>query len=116
MHDPQHEQFRVRLARVERMHRDGHVSELAGTNGWTTPRLSLSVGIPLWRALGMIALAMLVLKAAILAQIGPQAYEHHLASASGASVVQQVATYVMQIDPITEWLAGAMRALIALFS
>ena len=77
-------------------------------------RRGLSGRIPLWRSLGTIALAVVVVKALILAQIGPISYHQRLESAAGDSVVQQVSIYIMQIDPVTEWMAGEMVKLVGL--
>jgi len=114
MYDPQYEQFRGRLAKLDRMHRKGHGFEAPGTIGRSYYSRRLPGRIPLWRSLGMIALAVVVVKALILAQIGPISYNQRLETAGGQSVVQQVSIYIMQIDPITEWMAGEMRKLVGL--
>lgn len=114
MYDPQYEQFRGRLERLDRMHREGYGFEAPGTIGRSSYRRRLPGGIPLWRSLGMIALSVILVKALILVQIGPISYNQRLESAAGDSVVQQVSIYIMQIDPITEWMAGEMRKLAGL--
>lgn len=114
MYDPQYDQFRGRLAKLERMHREGYGFEAPGTVGRSHYRRRLPGRIPLWRSLGMMALAVVVVKSLILAQIGPISYNQRLESAGGESVVQQVSIYIMQIDPITEWMAGEMRNLAGL--
>ncbi|SIO56242.1 hypothetical protein SAMN05444722_3582 [Rhodovulum sp. ES.010] len=111
MYDPQYEQFRGRLERLERMHRRGYGFEATGTIGRSYYRSRSTLRLPLWRSLGMIALAVIVVKALILAQIGPADYTLRLERAAGDSLVQQVSTYIMQIDPITEWMAGELRTL-----
>lgn len=111
MYDPQYQQFRGRLARLDRMHRRGQGFEAPGTLGRSYYTRATSRRIPLWRSLGVMAMAVLVIKALILAQIGALDYNERLARASGDSWVQQTAVYIMQIDPITEWMATEMRKL-----
>ncbi|TCO72969.1 hypothetical protein EV655_103198 [Rhodovulum euryhalinum] len=114
MYDPQYEEFRGRLDRLERMHRKGYGFEAPGTLGRSYSRRRLPGRIPLWRSLGTIALAVVVVKALILAQVGQINYTQRLERAAGDSVVQQVSIYIMQIDPITEWMAGEIRRLAGL--
>ncbi|TCM84417.1 hypothetical protein [Rhodovulum steppense] len=115
MHDPQYEEFRDRLARLDRMHRQGYGFEAPGTLGRSFYRRRAHDGVPVWRVIGMIALCMLMVKALILMQIGPDAYGAHLDRAAGDGIVQKVTVFVMQIDPITDWLAGEMRRVLGLF-
>ena len=62
MYDPQYEQFRGRLERLERMHRRGYGFEAPGTIGRSYYRSRSTLRLPLWRSLGMIALAVIDLE------------------------------------------------------
>lgn len=115
MHDPQYQEFRGRLEKLDRMHSQGYGFEAPGTLGRSRSGRRLPSRLPLWRSLGMIALSIIVVKALILAQIGVIDYTQRLERGAGESIVQQVSIYVMQIDPITEWLASRIRDLVSLF-
>jgi hypothetical protein len=111
MHDPQYQEFQGRLARLGNTQRPGRRAQAASIAQFI-PTARGSDRIPLWRSLGVIALTIVLVKGVILAQIGPADYNDRLARAEGGSVVQQVSTYVMQIDPITEWIAGTLHAVL----
>ncbi|MBN2905136.1 MAG: hypothetical protein JXJ18_00335 [Rhodobacteraceae bacterium] len=113
MYDPQYQEFRGRLARLDRMHRRGYGFEAPGTIGRSYYTRQSRRRIPLVRSLGVIALCVIVVKAVILSQIGSADYNERLARAEGASIVQQVSVYIMQIDPITEWTATQLRAIMS---
>jgi hypothetical protein len=109
MYDRQYQEFQGRLARLGAGQGDngrpGIWRSVAGSslNG---DRLSL------WRSLGVIALTVILVKAVVLAQIGPADYNDRLTRGDGTSVVGRISTYIMQIDPITEWIASGIHAVL----
>lgn len=109
MADVHMKEFRGRLRRVERIRRRGGAFEAAGTLGRggyvTRERRSLFRPLLITLAVG------LILKAALLMQIGAQDYQDRVDRLAQGDRVEAVGAFLMQADPATVWLSETMREL-----
>ena len=107
MSDPNMAEFYRRASRMETQRAHGKGFEAPGTLGrsyyYRPPRKRRSV---LWPVLFLLAMGMLM-KGAIFFATGPQLYNSRVADLRASTgVVEQVGGWVMQVDPVTQWLAG----------
>lgn len=106
MASPYLNDFRSRVARVERAHRRGRGFEAPGTLG--RPRYVVQRRRSWLRPVLLIVCAILLFKAALFLQIGPVDYNERVARLRAGSQVEQIGAYALQADGITVWLANFM--------
>lgn len=107
MSDPNMAEFYRRASRLESQRANGKGFEAPGALGrsyyYRPPRKRRSV---LWPVLFLLAIGMLM-KGAIYFATGPQLYNSRVTELRASTgVVEQVGGFVMQLDPVTQWLAG----------
>jgi hypothetical protein len=111
MLDPQIQDFRGRLTRIERIHRRGGGFEAAGTLGRSS--YTRRVGRrSLLRPMFLVVSSALVAKSILIAQIGEADYQERVGRLSPGTQIEQVGAYVMQADPLTLWMSGYVRELL----
>jgi len=111
MADPQYQEFRGRLRRVERIHRRGGGFEAAGTLG-RTAYVVKPQRTSLLRPVALVLGAGLLLKAVLLVQIGAADYSDRVARLQGGTQIEAIGAYIMQPDAVTVWLAGLLTDLV----
>jgi hypothetical protein len=110
MSDPNMRDFYGRVGRIEDMHRKGYGFEADGTLGMShfrTRQKTRRVGwlMPLALVLGTVVM----IKAAVLANIGPEAYTDRVARLSSGSRADKIGAYVLQADPLTVQAASLFK-------
>lgn len=112
MTSPLDPDFAGRLHRVERIHRKGGGFEAAGTLG-----RSKSVGKPVRRSYLRLALmvagSVMVIKSLLLMQIGEANYQDRVTRLQAGGHVETAGAYVMQMDPVTVWIAERLREIVS---
>jgi hypothetical protein len=112
MHDPNLRNFYNRVGRIENVHRRGGGFEAEGALGMADFRVEARP-----RRLGILGPAALVLgtvvliKAAILVNIGDAAYAERVARLSSGTTADRVGAYVLQADPLTVYAAALIERL-----
>ncbi|OYX43668.1 MAG: hypothetical protein B7Z02_09030 [Rhodobacterales bacterium 32-67-9] len=106
--------FYGRLGRIERIHNAGGGFEADGTLGMSYYKARQR---PLRRAgilapLVLVAMTIVVIKASVLASIGPERYEDRIAALRAGATVEHVGAYVLQADPLTVAVAAQIRKVI----
>lgn len=108
MSDPNMADFYDRVRRYEKMRAKGYAHEAAGALGrsfYVRPaRRRRSVLMPVVFALA----CGLLLKAAIYYNVGADAYQARLAQLQAGQGFDRLGAWLMQADPLTEYLAGQM--------
>lgn len=108
MHDPNLQDFYGRVDRIERTHKAGGGFEAAGTLGMTyynSLKLQKRRGTWIFPA-AMVCLAVVAIKAGVLANIGGNAYGERIAALQAGGMADRVGAWVLQADPLTVKLAG----------
>jgi hypothetical protein len=114
MIDRNMQRFQRRLTRIKRMHASGAAFEATGTLGrsyYSATRPRARIRLPL-RPLALILAAGLLFKAAILAQMGEEAYDLRVAALAGGTVAEQAGAWVLHADPATRWLSTFIQPLL----
>ncbi|MGB3146192.1 MAG: hypothetical protein WBA91_00380 [Paracoccaceae bacterium] len=112
MKDPNHDNFAVRLDRIDYIHSHGGGFEAAGTLGksfFSTRRRSH------WKArfvamLILFAVTLLFMKAGMNVALGAVAYEEKIEALSNGDQVDRAGAWLLQVDPISEMMARKMRS------
>lgn len=112
MHDPNLRNFQSRVGRIADTHSRGGGFEAEGALGMADFRSEarprrLGVLGPVALTLGTVIL----IKAAILVNIGETAYAERVARLSSGSSADRVGAYVLQADPLTVYTAGLIDRL-----
>lgn len=102
MSDPNMSRFQLRLERIEQS--QAMMAAIEDSLGRPS-RLGRSVRAFL-RSVAITFLAMILLKVAILLQIGAGAYEARLASLRTGKSIDEIGAYVLGLDPLTRGVAG----------
>jgi hypothetical protein len=111
MVDPNMRDFYGRVGRIERTHQQGGGFEAAGTLGMTYYN-SLKVKRRRMTWLMPVALVfctIVAIKAAVLANIGADTYTARIAALSGGDMADKIGAYILQADPLTQYLAGQIE-------
>jgi hypothetical protein len=113
MADPNMRNFYRRVGRIERMHEQGAGFEAAGTLGMSYYNsLKRSRRRMTWlMPVALVLATIVVMKATILVNIGPEAYAERVAGLEAGTLADRMGAYVLQADPITQWLATALDRL-----
>ncbi|MEO1952467.1 hypothetical protein [Thioclava sp.] len=110
MRDPQIESFEKRLHRIDQIHQAGGAFEASGALGrsyFDSMRPKSRRSIPL-RGVALVFAGILLVKGAMLAQVGQESYEARVASLAGGSQFERVGAWIMHADPITRKIAGLL--------
>lgn len=110
----EHEQFEARLKRLMRKHR-------AMANGYTTRMRpdGLIVAKPRragpkisGRSILIFLAAFFLFKGFLLAHLGPNVYGDRIGLLESGTVIEQAGGWVMQVEPVTEFLAGKITPIL----
>lgn len=114
MVDRNMQNFYGRLGRIERIHAAGGGFEADGTLGMSHYRQAAPRArrFGLMAPLALVLMAVIAIKASVLASIGPGAYEERIARLQAGSTADHVGAYVLQADPLTVALAAQVRKLL----
>lgn len=100
--------FYGRLGRIERIHAAGGGFEADGTLGMSHYKRSepRARRFGLMGPLALVLMAVIAIKAAVLATIGADAYQDRIAQLQAGGTADHVGAYVLQADPLTVALAA----------
>lgn len=101
--------FDKRLSKIDRKNRKlarGYKTRVEA-NGLIRARPTRSFHFPLRGALLLVA-GFFLFKAFMLASVGPGAYIDRLALLESGTIVESAGSWVLQIDPLTQYLASQM--------
>ena len=114
MVDRNMQNFYGRIGRIERIHEAGGGFEADGTLGMSyfnagrkRKRRATILG-----PVVLVMLAIIAIKSAVLASIGPESYEERIAALRAGTAVEQAGAYVLQADPLTVAVSERIRAVI----
>lgn len=110
MADPQVQEFHDRLKRVDSIHRRGGGFEAHGTLGRSQSG-NASRRKSLLRPVLLVVASFMMLKAALLMQIGVIDYQERVERLSQGSQVEVVGAWVLQLDPATILIADTLKDL-----
>lgn len=110
MSDPSIAEFNTRLARIEKARSKGHGFEAEGALGRSfytksDPRYRKRLRIPVLRPLIVAFMLGTFVKAVMVHQLGPDAYDVRVAGLLAGQGIDRVGGWLMQADPVTEVLA-----------
>ena len=114
MYDANLVEFYGRVADYQKSHHKGYGHEAPGTLG-----RSVTYGLPKKRLrlrvmpLVFVAIAAFGLKATILHAVGPAAYQERVAALSQSEGFDRLGGWLMQVDPVTAYVADKIGAGIA---
>ncbi|WP_095588293.1 hypothetical protein [Actibacterium ureilyticum] len=99
------------MQRVERIHRKGGGFEAAGTLGRSQSHVK-PVRRSYLRSALLVAGSFLLIKSLLLMQIGATDYQDRVARLKTGGYVERAGAYVMQMDPVTVWVAEKLREIL----
>lgn len=105
--------FYGRIYKIRKTHRRGGGFEAAGTlsRAYFVPPPSRSFPVMrVARPLVMLLAAVTILKALILAEIGPTAYETHVAALQEGDAFDKIGAVLMTPDPVARLVAAAFQS------
>lgn len=109
MNDPYIRQFRARLRRIDRIHRQGGGFEAAGTLGQSYyTRMRRRAGRPVLRPALAILFALIAFKAVSVASLGGAEYDARLETLRNGHSGEQVVAFLMAPDPISLVVAASI--------
>lgn len=114
MRDPQINEFRKRLHKIDEIHQAGGAFEATGALGrsyFDSMRPKARRSIPL-RGIALVLAGMLLVKGAMLAQVGAENYQARVERLGGGNVVEKLGSWVMHADPVTRKIASYIRPMI----
>lgn len=114
MIDENMQDFYRRLSRIETVHRMGGGFEAPGTLGRQVPVRRPQPRSPVLRMLAVTAVAVMLTKGAMLAQIGAEAYDARLDRLRAGDQADRVGAMLLAADPATVALADGFRRAAAL--
>ncbi len=65
-----------------------------------------------WKGIALMVAGFFLFKAFLLINLGPQGFEDRVAALNAGTTFEQVGSYVMALDPVTEFLAEQIRGLL----
>lgn len=102
------EDFYRRIARVQSAHARGQGFEADGTIGRSFYRRPARRGFPVFKAMVVVALSLIGLKAVIHHHIGAIAYDERVASLKAGEGFDPLGGWLMTADPATLWLSDTI--------
>ena len=106
MADPNLKDFYVRLGRIEKIRRSGGGFEAVGTLGLSHSTKQTRRGIPVFRPLLVVFIAVIGIKGLILNQVGKDTYAARVSALQQGNSVDKAGAFIMQADPLTLYVAG----------
>lgn len=103
--------FNRRVRRIEKAHVDGYGFEAAGALGRSHYRPRKRLRLPLTGPLLMVVALVVVLKAAIQMQLGPELYQSKVDRLWQGNLVERTGAVMMQPDPLSTWVAGRLATM-----
>ena len=108
------EDFGRRLDRINKRHgkmSTGYVTVM-NTDGLlvSKPRGISGFRFP-WRIVALLAVMFIVFKAILMAGLGAAEYKSRALSLQAGTTVEQFGAWAMQPDPVTNWIAEQIRAI-----
>jgi len=103
--------FESRLARIDQIHNAGGAFEATGALGrayFDSHRPKERRQFP-WRAIAMVLLGVVLFKAAVLAQVGPETYNRRIAALEQGSTAEKLGAWVLTADTPTQFVAAQLR-------
>ena len=64
-----------------------------------------------WRFVALLAVSFIVIKAILIAGLGASEYQARAVSLQAGTTVEQFGAWAMQPDPVTNWVAAQIRAI-----
>lgn len=115
MIDPILQNFKLRIRRINEIHRNGGGFEAAGTLGQSfyTYHRSRRDRRPVLRPALTVLAVFVCFKAITLAHLGAADYTGRLDGLRAGNLVQRMGAQLMAIDPITEAAAAGIRPLLS---
>lgn len=104
--------FEKRQRALRRKHKrmaQGYVNKLDRKSGLIVQRPDSKVGGFVVRMLLLIAMAFMGFKVFLMAGLGEEAYLAHVQGLQGGSAMEQGAAVIMQIDPVSAYLAPLLQ-------
>lgn len=98
--------FTRRVRRIEQAHVDGYGFEAVGTLGRSHYRPRRRMRLPLMGPVIMVVALVVVIKAAIQVQLGPEIYQSKVDRLWQGTALDQVGAVLMQPDPLSLRVAG----------
>ncbi len=108
--DPNLEDFYRRIARVQSAHSRGYGFEADGTIGRSHYARPSRRGFPVIKALVVVAICVIGLKATIHYYIGADLYEARVQTLLAGEGFDRLGGYLMASDPATLWLSDKLTA------
>lgn len=114
MSDAGRTRFEGRLARIDEIHAHGGAFEANGALGrsyFDARRPKERSKFP-WRGVALVLAGTLLFKAAILANIGQEAYDRRVTALVQGNMAEQVGGWILQADAPTQWIAAKLHGLV----
>ncbi len=111
MADPNLDEFKDRVDRIQRDRKRGFGMEAAGTLGRSAAtrrqrrRLAFLPPVVLLLVIGI------VFKAVLLNRIGPEAYDIRLGELKSGAALDQIGAFLMTVDPVTLFVSEQLKAI-----
>lgn len=109
--------FRARVARIYELEEEASrapsrpVSTRVDRNGYIVIRgRKPGFRVP-WTGIMMTLVAVLLLKGAIIARLGPNVYQAQMGRLMPSTLLEQVGAWTLQPDPISRWVALQIKKL-----
>ncbi len=102
--------FENRLRDLGRKHKamaNGYTTRLRGDGLIVVKPKRKAIGFP-FKSIAMLVVGFLLVKAFMLASIGPVTYNERVAKLQAGTVIEQSGAWVMRIDPVTVAIATFM--------
>lgn len=113
MSDPNMADFYDRVNRFERMRRQGYGFEAPGALGRSYYAAKAKPRQNWLGAAFMAVLVVFVIKAGIFYAVGAQSYQDRVDRLLAADGIDRAGGWLMQVDPVTLWMADRMAAGVA---
>lgn len=110
----QFDEFDRRMRRINRRHSklsQGYVTAVTG-DGLVVAKPQRRSNRGMLRGLAMVVIVMMLFKAFLHAQLGPEAYQDRIDALAAGTAVEQAGAYAMVADPITLWVSSKVVSLV----
>lgn len=103
----QYREFGARLKKIDRRHRklaEGYVASMSHDGLLIAVPRRRRLRVP-FAGIALLAVGIIAFKGVVLAQVGDAGYQTRLDGLAQGTQVERAAAWVMQADPITQWVA-----------
>ncbi len=110
----QFDEFDRRMRRISRRHSKlshGFVTQVS-SDGLVVAKPQRKRRSGTLRGLFLVLLVMMVFKGFLHAQLGAEAYDARIAGLASGSAFEQAGAFVMNADPVTQWLSSHFASLV----